>query len=535
MADGRLEMTDPHGRRTVLISKSPFELGRRDGNDLKLAGAEVSRDHAQIVIDGGSFKLQDKNSRYGTFVNGEQVTERVLVHGDRIRLGRNGGAEMVFLADAQQSVDRTTGTAVTEFRQMVALLEGLRARGKGGVLDDVLALVLDSAIEVSGAERGFIMLAIGSADLQFTMGRVRGHRTLSDETVAISQKIPEEVFRTGEPMFFKDLLDLNDAGQHSRTVALGIRNVACVPLRLVRYVEKAENVGEERRIGVLYLDSREKGSLRPDSIRTALEALAAEAAVAIENARLYRQSVEKERLEHEIKIAAEIQQALLPKAPPLGASFRGAAASLPCRSIGGDFYDYADLADGSLVFTLGDVAGKGPPAALLSAMMQGIFAAQATAGESPSAAVARMNLALHRRRIESRFVTVMYGVLAADGRLAYCNAGHNPPLVVGSSGVRRLERGGTIVGLFEGATYEEETVQLTPGDWLVIFSDGISEAMSASGDEYGEARIIECVQRNAALDASRLLEALFHDVREFTQGEPQGDDITAMVIRYGAW
>jgi phosphoserine phosphatase RsbU/P len=235
-----------------------------------------------------------------------------------------------------------------------------------------------------------------------------------------------------------------------------------------------------------------------------------------------------------MRIAAEIQQALLPKAARAGSYFRAAAASLPCRSIGGDFYDYADMDDGSLVFTLGDVAGKGPPAALLSAMMQGIFAAQAATRDGPSATVTRMNLALHRRKIESRFVTVMYGVLAADGRLAYCNAGHNPPLVIGSSGVRRLERGGTIVGLFEGAAYEEETVQLTSGDWLIIFSDGISEAMSASGDEYGETRIIECIQRHAALDPSRLLDALFSDVREFTQGEPQGDDITAMVIRYGA-
>jgi len=535
MADACLEVTDAHGRRIVPISKNPFELGRREASDLKLAGTEVSRDHAQIAIDSARFTLQDRNSRYGTFVNGEQVTERVLVHGDRIRLGRNGGAEMVFLlADSPQSVDRTTGTAVSDFRQMVALLEGLRARRKGGVLDDVLSLVLDSAIEVGGAERGFIMLAIESADLQFNMARGRGHSTLSAGNVAISQKIPEEVFRTGEPMFVKDLLDLNDADQHSRTLALGIRNVACVPLRLVRYVDKAENLGAERRIGVLYLDSKETGSLRPDSIRAALEALAAEAAAAIENARLYRQSLEKERLEHEMRIAAEIQQALLPKAAPTGACFRAAAASLPCRSIGGDFYDYADTGDGSLVFTLGDVAGKGPPAALLSAMMQGIFAAQAATSDGPSATVARMNLALHRRRIESRFVTVMYGVLAADGRVSYCNAGHNPPLIIGSSGVRRLERGGTIVGLFEGAAYEEETVQLTSGDWLVIFSDGISEAMSASGDEYGEARIIACIQRNATLDPSRLLDALFNDVRDFAQGEPQGDDITAMVIRYGA-
>ena len=189
--------------------------------------------------------------------------------------------------------------------------------------------------------------------------------------------------------------------------------------------------------------------------------------------------------------------------------------------------------NGSLGFALGDVAGKGPPAALLSAMMQGIFAAQAATSDEPSQTITRVNLALYRRGIESRFVTLMYGVLDADGSMVYCNAGHNPPLVIGSGSVRRLERGGPIVGLFESATYEEERLRLNPGDWLIIFSDGISEAMSATGDEYGEARIIDCVQSHKALDPPRLLEALFADVRDFTRGAPQSDDITAMVLRYG--
>jgi sigma-B regulation protein RsbU (phosphoserine phosphatase) len=239
-------------------------------------------------------------------------------------------------------------------------------------------------------------------------------------------------------------------------------------------------------------------------------------------------------MEQEMRIAAEIQQALLPKAARAGSYFRAAAASLPCRSIGGDFYDYVEMMDGSLGFALGDVAGKGPPAALLSAMMQGIFAAQAATSDEPSQTIARVNLALYRRGIESRFVTLMYGVLDASGNMVYCNAGHNPPLVISASGVRRLERGGPIVGLFEGATYEEERLTLSPGDWLIMFSDGISEAMNASGDEYGEERIIDCIQRNKALDPSRLLDALFSDVRDFARGAAQSDDITAMVLRYGA-
>jgi len=130
----------------------------------------------------------------------------------------------------------------------------------------------------------------------------------------------------------------------------------------------------------------------------------------------------------------------------------------------------------------------------------------------------------------------MYGTLRPDGRLTYCNAGHNPPLVISRVGdvttVRRLEQGGPIVGLFEMASYDEETITLNPGDWLIVFSDGVSEAMSASGDEYGEERIVQVVEANAGLGPRELLEALFADVKAFATGAAQSDDITGLVLRY---
>ncbi len=540
MPEARLEVTDALGRRVVPVAKAPFEIGRRETNDLRLAGSEVSRDHAEITLDpNGTYILKDRASRYGTYVNGDQVTEHSLAHGDRIRLGRSGGAEMVFLVRDTDVVEEKspTTTAIGDLRQIGALLEGLRALGSGRVLDDVLSLVLDSAIDVGGAERGFIMLANPDVELEFKMARARGRITLSGGSFETSRKIPEEVFRTGEPKIVADLLDSGIVNLHGGTVALGIRNVLCVPLRLVRFLDKAEAENHrEKRIGVLYLDSRQKGTLLSNSTRAALETLATEAAVAIENARLYRETMEKARMEQEMRIAAEIQQALLPKMARAGTFFSAAAASIPCRSIGGDFYDYVDLPNGAMGFALGDVAGKGPPAALLSAMMQGIFAAQAASNDSPSQTIGRVNLALYRRGIESRFVTLMYGAMNPDGRLTYCNAGHNPPLIISpgnSTQVRRLECGGPIVGLFDAATFEEETVTLQAGDWLIVFSDGVSEAMSASGDEYGENRIVSVVERNKELEPRQLLEALFADVREFTRGAAQSDDITAMMLRYG--
>jgi hypothetical protein len=337
MPEARLEVTDALGRRVVPIGKAPFEIGRRETNDLRLAGSEVSRDHAEIVTGDAGFVVRDRSSRYGTYVNGEPVTERALVHGDRIRLGRSGGAEMVFLvADSEPVPDRSsTTTAIGDLRQIAALLEGLRALGTGRVLDDVLSLVLDAAIDVSSAERAFIMLASATGDLEFKMARGRGRITLPGGTFATSRKIPEEVFRTGEPRLVADLLDGELANVHMGTVALGIRNVLCVPLRLVRYLDKGEAVGEERRIGVLYLDSREKGLLMSSSTRAALETLATEAAVAIENARLYRETMEKARMEQEMRIAAEIQQALLPKMARAGSFFAAAAATQPSRAVGG--------------------------------------------------------------------------------------------------------------------------------------------------------------------------------------------------------
>src|SRR5215831_517234 len=240
MADARLEVTDALGRRIVPISKALFGIGRRETNDLRLAGSEVSRDHAEIASDNKQFVIRDRNSRYGTYVNDEQVSERSLVHGDRIRLGRSGGAEMVFLlADTAPAQDKATTTAIGDLRQIAALLDGLRALGSGRVLDDVLALVLDSAIEVTGAERGFIMLAgADNAELEFKMARGRRQQNLPGTTFATSRKIPDEVFRTGEPKILADLLDADHVERHEGTVALGIRNVQCVPLKLVRYVDR---------------------------------------------------------------------------------------------------------------------------------------------------------------------------------------------------------------------------------------------------------------------------------------------------------
>ena len=440
MTGPRLEVADATGRtRVVPIEDDPFTIGRSHGNSLPLSSAEISRHHAEIVKDGEGYMLRDLGSRAGTFVNDETVVEHRLGHGDKITIGRQ--SELRFLVhDRGDKTSHATTSAVSDIRQTSTLLEGLRALGSAKVLDQVLEMVIDYAITLSKAERGFIMLGTSGGELEFRMGRARGRAPLPGTTFKTSRKIPEQVFRSREPQFVPDLRNEMVAGDHLETVQFEIRSVYCVPLKLVRYVEHLVENEDERAIGVLYLDSQEQGSLSSREIQLGLETLAAEAAGAIENARLYRDSLEKSRLERELRTAYEFQQALLPTSSPKRDYCSAYAEMVPCLSIGGDFYDYLELDDG-IGFVLGDVAGKGASAGLLGARVQEIFAHRAP-GSAPAATVATINNALVKKGLEARFVTIFYGILGADGTLTYCNAGHNPPLLVGRNGVRKLTRGG---------------------------------------------------------------------------------------------
>ena len=531
----RLVVADSLGRRIVNIDKPLFTIGRRTETDLRLPGADISRVHAEISSENGGYVIRDKQSRFGTFVNGEKHNEKVLAHGDQIRLGQAGDTEIIFFVDDEApSVERSAVSAASELRQMAALLEGLRALGSGRVLDDVLTMVLDSAIEVTGAERGFIMLdnRERERELEFKLARARGKVTLPGRTFETSRKIPETVFSTGQQTIVEDLLDGDLAQLHTGTVALGIRHVLCTPLRPVRYLERADQKGADEIIGVLYLDSRERGALRSAHAQSALDTLSAEAALAIENARLYREALDKAKFEQELRVAAAIQQSLLPTANREGPFFSTAAASLACRAVGGDFYDYCDLPTDQFGFIIGDVAGKGSPAALLAAAVLGMFSAEATYQTNAAPLMTRLNRGLFRRAIEARFLTSFYGMLAPDGSLTYCNAGHNAPLLVSKSEIRRLEVGGVVLGLFDTASYDEETLKLEPGDLIVLFSDGVTEAINAKDEEFTDDRLIACANAHRGEAPQQVLDALLAEVHAFCAGVAQSDDVTAVLVRY---
>jgi serine phosphatase RsbU (regulator of sigma subunit) len=529
----RLSVVDERGRRTVPLDKAVFLLGRRTSADLQVVGRDTSREHAEIARDGDAWIVRDCGSRFGTFVNGESVVgPRRLAHGDRIELGRAATAEIVFLVEPETGSGlRSVGDGSSGFGPLAAVLNGLRALGSGRVLEEVLALVLDSALDVTTADRGFIMLAEGQADLRFATARAKGRQPLSGQTFETSLKIPREVFETGRTRVVGDLMDRDLAAGHERTIAVGIRHVICVPL-LVSPPAIGGAALSPRAIGVLYLDGRERDTLLSSSSRSSLEAFATQAALAIESARLYAESAEKAKLERDLRLAAEIQRALLPPPAFDAPGVDLAAVAVPCRTVGGDFYDYLTLEDGRLGFTLGDVAGKGPSAALLASAVQSIFAAQAPVATDPADAMARINRALLRRAVEARFATMFFGRLDPDGCLDFSNGGQEPPVLVRDGRTEALEEGGPVLGLLPSATYGFGSVQLVPGDVVVICSDGVTEAQNPAGEEFGWARLAETVAGGHGASAQTLLDTLMSAVRTFAGTAPQTDDITAMVVRY---
>ena len=530
MSEAKLRVHDAHEKRLIVLDKPLFTIGRRSTADLYLRPGDVSRDHAQIAWDGDQYLLRDTSSR-GTFVNGQQITTHTLVDGDRIRFGQND-VEIVFEADTtSMTVLIETASDVANLGQMAAILNGLRALGSGRVLAEVLAMVLDGALEVTRAERGFIMLANEKGELEFKIARGVGRVTLPGTSFATSRQIPREVFATDRAQLVTDLTE-GRAG-HDHTVAVGIRHVMCVPLRVAsRVAADASSEGDHRVLGVLYLDGHEPSTMRSSAVLSALEAFATQAALAIESARLYAEAAEKARVDQDLCLAAEIQRSLLGAPAFSGERFDLAAVAIPCRTIGGDFYDYLELGDGSLAFALGDVAGKGPAAALLAAVVQSNFVAQAAVGSDPGQTTARVNTAMLRRPIEARFATMFHGVLTSDGRLSYCNAGQEPAIVVGRDEVVWLEVGGPVLGLFTVDGYACETVQLKPDDLVIVYSDGVTEATNVGGDEFGRERLVESIAGGHGTKPEALLERVLDAVRTFSRDAPQADDITVLILRY---
>src|SRR6185295_3432753 len=240
--------------------------------------------------------------------------------------------------------------------------------------------------------------------------------------------------------------------------------------------------------------------------------------------------LEKARLDKELRTAAEVQRELSPSRGRVGSFYESIGDSLPCRSIGGDFFEAIELPSRRCAFVMGDVSGKGPAAALLAAMVQGMFAVEAPAGDGPAQTLSRINRRLAGRGLGSRFATLVYAVLSPDGQLVYTNGGHNPPVLIGRGAMQRLTTGGPIVGAFENARFEEETLQLHDRDTLVMFTDGVTEARNPGDEEFGDERLLGCL--GSMPSPADLLSRVFAAVRDFSRPAEPTDDVTLLVTRY---
>jgi serine phosphatase RsbU (regulator of sigma subunit)/FixJ family two-component response regulator len=519
-----------------------FTIGRSSGNHLMLTQMGVSRSHAEVQVRSGEFLLCDLGSKQGTYVNGVRVEQAKLVDGDRVQLGGLQGISLVFhTGDLLQSLLGDSDSkpeislSVHGFREVGMLFAAFRALSSTPVLNDLLALVVDTAIELTGAERGFIMLKEKSGELSFRCARNNQKCTLDGSVFQVSHRVPYEVFQTSRPVVIKDL-DLSDQPEdHSATRRLGLRSISCVPLRYFTVHESGNLTGVEHTetIGVLYVDSSGVGA-GPSSTRIeALGTLATEAAMAIYNARLYKDSQDKRRMEEQLAIAREIQQTLLP-APNKDLPYVCACSqNLPCHEVGGDYFDYFNPEEGHFGFALGDVAGKGMPAALLASLIQGVLSAQSLFATPLPEMISGVNRILAQRGTGNRFMTFFFGTLDPDGNCTYVNAGHNPPILLSPDGrVRELEEGGMVLGLFPSARYEAGNVKLQPGDHLILFTDGVIEARNNEDAEFGMERLVSLLREYARASAPEMLERLRDAVLTFSAGVPQHDDITVMVLGF---
>ena len=241
--------------------------------------------------------------------------------------------------------------------------------------------------------------------------------------------------------------------------------------------------------------------------------------------------LEKARLDQELKTAAQVQSALLSRRVRRGQNYEAVGDSIACRTIGGDFFELLELPSGDFGMVLGDVAGKGPPAALLASMLQGMFTMEARIGGSPAQAITNVNSALAAKDLSPRFATVLYGILRRDGAFVCSNAGHNAPIILGESGIQRCHDGGTILGAFRESSYREQKFRLNGGDTVIMFSDGVTEARNPAGEEFGEERLISCITVLRSGSALEIAKGILDSVRGFSGDVAPADDITVAVLR----
>lgn len=543
------------------LGRLRITLGRSARNDLCVPDPFASRVHAEVRREGDEYFLQDLGSANGTLYNGLTVQGSVaLTAGGRIQIGEteivfddgtyNSSMGATMITDNTSSIPEATIALASGDRTTSGLLEAIEgARTKPEEIvatrsakqGDLLALIskvgitllasaslnetLDQIVslvfEAVPADRCLLMMRDDSGeDLRVAVARLRD-RVGEVGEIRVSRNVLDEVVMRGKSVLTSDAQ--HDPRFASGTVVLqGIRSVLAVPLGVADKV-----------FGIIYADSPiAEGRFTEDHLKL-LTTLASVAAIRVENARLLEAQLQQERLERELQLAMEIQQRFQPTAPPTVNGYELQGISFPCYEIGGDYYDFIEREDGRLVIALGDVSGKGTAAALLMSSLHAAVHAQAGSHETLVETISAVNRYLADNIPPNRFVTLFYAELdPASGALSFLNAGHNPPLIVHAAGtVEQLASGGLPLGIKRDAEYREGRTQLQHGDILVIYSDGVTEAASPSGEEFGPTRLYEVVSRNIDASAAGVRDRIESALTKFSQGTQAADDITLVIVK----
>ncbi len=538
-----LVLVEPNGsRRPVPLVHTPVSIGRRPESDIHLRDSRISRQHAIIRTEDGHYLVEDCRSRHGTFVNGERVeTPRELAAGDRIDFGVPDSFSLLFVTEEEgleellERVDTPASPDVVsqQIRKLNLFLEVGRALHTGLALDDVLTVVIDACLDITGSERGFLLLPDERGQLRCHVGRDKDKRQLTCEEIELNNPAIRQAAERGREVIVDRVRPLGSVlGREARQSPQPA--IICLPLNRPPAAASLDttDAGKPNILGVLYLDSQQSAHPVVKLDRQILRTLAQEAATLIENARLFSAARAKEQLDRELAIARRIQQRLLPREAKPHTFLQLAFLSIPCREVGGDYYDVVDLPDNRLALVIADVCGKGVSAALLSATLQGALAASMQWCKDVAGVANQLNQYLCQHTEANIFATLFFGLLGPDGGFSYVNAGHVPAFWLRSQGTESLDADNVPLGMYEPEKYTARQIQLQPGDLLALYTDGIMDAANSRGDLYGRARLEKVLleYRDSALTLAT--QAVLKSVRDFTQDALQEDDLSLLLARF---
>jgi serine phosphatase RsbU (regulator of sigma subunit) len=545
-----LEVANPgRARETVPITQSPFLIGRgsETGNHLQLDDRRISRRCAAIVHADGVYWLEDRGHRLGIFVNGERIDRTILKNGDKIEFGLDDCCEITFHAAAATaeiegmltrigSLPAISNVHDAGLSKLNLLLEATSLLHSQLPLDAVLSTMLDHAISITHADRGLLMEPDADNTLKVRLARNNKSEDIQLDSIKPSQTALKQALDRQSAVITGDLnlADIDLKGAESIMIQ-NLRSVVAIPLYSMprAHAEQSEAMKRGQLLGAVYLDSR-KTSAFSDVDRQILDVLGVEAASILDNARLVERERERQKMEQELNIARDIQQALLPRGLRDFPHLAVTGVNYPCLDVGGDYFDVFPIDENRTAFLIADVSGKGLGAALLTTMLQGALSGM-TLGTDPVKVFNHINKFLCEHAEVGRYATMFFGIIDRDGTLNYIRGGHPSPILVRRGEVSELYTEGSFpVGLVAEAEFFASTVKLEPEDTLVLFSDGITEAEDPERELFGDVRLREILvgwQEESLETVKRLV---LETINTFARGAAQSDDMTLLVVRYRA-